>query len=981
MDAEHQYDQRKTNDAFTSARNRSNRTTAPHESTNTSVDAHAVGATTGGGVGAATANTPSVTSNGEVIETWSRLGGRRERAPGEGPIGPPSDHRGGFARFAGYERRVSIQKARERAASMLIFPFIPTQRERQPAMPAPKQSSEANEKKNQDEGHSSSDVDLSKHATYVLDSLQLDDDEDEYQRLDAQAAPQQPTQPQQQQQQQFSDWSPETQDWLYRDPSGQVQGPFKANLMQDWYAANYFDSQLLVRRVEEDAFVPLGEMLLTIGDAVSPFFIPPIAYARRGYNGQAGAVQQQSAASTESPSHQQMHPSNPLGWPGNLDILNHYGNGSGHSSPFATPQGRFAELDGGSRLRQKTQQEQYQEMIRQRELAEQRAVYEQRAAQMAAIAMAQSQGRDPASLGLWGAEAMMGGDWNQMSHQQQAHFGEDLRYHHQQQQQQLPQQYYDQSTQRMVQPAWDQTHAQGHTQGETEPVAQPVQQDALPDQRLDDVSEASLQREDLSAPDGGEVIPAEANLQPISFADDIESNDTVEEEPAAVIEEEQSPEQVWPQSPTAVEFASEPLMSEDPWSKEESPSRGKKSRKERTKQKTDEEVKPSRSASTINSNSIKTVNEDQFRRSQAGSRESSTSVSTPLSSWLPDTATGGPAAKTAPWANNAQDNAGLSLRDIQEAEARQAEARKAARPRLQLSRTASNDGSPLPTTTMSWGLASSHSNNGRDAALTQSPAVTPAWNARQAPKKTLMEIQEEEQKRAQKIKIAQAAQTEGKSKAYADSASKMQSSSNGVASSWSVVGAGGKPSAPMSVLSRPGKANSPVAQRIVSGSNAPAASPIWSSSTTNGPSAKTQTTPRRAIIDPANAPSANFIRYCKEQLKGLNVKVDDFIEMLLSFPLDPSPDVVDIIAESVYASSSTLDGRRFAADFVAKRKLDASQGKITSGTAKLSSSQSNGPTSNSNARSLSDVLKTAPAPANDGFGGFKVVKAKGAKKR
>lgn len=107
MDTEHQFDQRKTNEAFTSARNRSNRTTAPHES---SVDAHAVGATGQQGVGsaAATMTAPNVTSNGEVIETWSRLGGRRERAPGEGPIGPPSDHSGGFARFSGYEKRVSL---------------------------------------------------------------------------------------------------------------------------------------------------------------------------------------------------------------------------------------------------------------------------------------------------------------------------------------------------------------------------------------------------------------------------------------------------------------------------------------------------------------------------------------------------------------------------------------------------------------------------------------------------------------------------------------------------------------------------------------------------------------------------------------------------------------------------------------------------------------------------------------------------------
>lgn len=106
MDAEQQWDQRKTNDAFNSARNRSNRTTT--------FDSSSLGE--GGGVasseGAARA-APNVSSNGEVIETWSRFGGRRERLPGEGPIGPPANHSGGFARLAGQERKVSITRGVE----------------------------------------------------------------------------------------------------------------------------------------------------------------------------------------------------------------------------------------------------------------------------------------------------------------------------------------------------------------------------------------------------------------------------------------------------------------------------------------------------------------------------------------------------------------------------------------------------------------------------------------------------------------------------------------------------------------------------------------------------------------------------------------------------------------------------------------------------------------------------------------------------
>lgn len=104
--------------------------------------------------------------------------------------------------------------------------------------------------------------------------------------------------------------------------------------------------------------------------------------------------------------------------------------------------------------------------------------------------------------------------------------------------------------------------------------------------------------------------------------------------------------------------------------------------------------------------------------------------------------------------------------------------------------------------------------------------------------------------------------------------------------------------------------------------------------------------------------------------------------MLLSFPLDPSPDVIEIIAESVYANSSTLDGRRFAADFVAKRKLDASGRGAPSGAALIGGGIGRGNPSgfgSNSQRSASEVLKSSnSAKADSGFG-FKVVNKKGKK--
>lgn len=880
-------------------------------------------------------------------------------------------------------------------------------------MTGPKRSSETNDSNNgrkldgQQSGdtQASSDVDLSKHATYVLDSLQLNDDEEGAMSVEQPALPDSLTK--------SVDWSPERQDWFYRDPSGQLQGPFKAIMMQEWYNANYFSYDLLVRRAEEDVFETLGDKLVAIGNAITPFFVSPSAYARTLAESKTELQREQATATGYQdhsmgvlPNQQSSNPIGTLGWPGNLDVLNHLGGGhdSGRSSPFATPQGHFAELDHSQRLRSRMQQEQYTEMMRQRDLADQRVFQEQRAAQMAAIAMAQAQGRDPASLGLWGPRSMLANDWNQVQSSPAFIHSDDRRLQNAQVSDAFGQR--DQTAWAPQQYAHTPVSEQQQQAEQGAPVQEQPREAAEKDIGYqvtqgfpieEATGERAREQDDQLDEEQGE------RDQQTEYSAAQEVPHVVEEE--AVIEEsqsakEQAPEEAWPQSPTAVEFASEPLMAEEQWSKEESPSRGKRSRRERAKQRVEQDGKHEQQQATreagVTSGSVKTVGEEQFRRSQAGPKDTTTTSQAALSSWLPDTPGGGTPTKAAPWANNQQDGSGLSLREIQEAEARQAEIRKAARQRLQASATAaivSSTETALPTT-MSWGLASSipHSVNGRDSSSAASN--TPVWNARQAPKKTLMEIQEEERNRAQKIKDSQAAQMASKSKAYADSASKMQVSpmASGPAANWSVVGASGKPTLPGAASASANRGvkavASPIAQRTASSSSS--ASPAWNTAVPNGPppSATRPQTPRKAAalsssLDASPAPSTEFIRHCKEQLKGLSVKVDDFIEMLLSFPLDPSPEVVEIIAESVYASSSTLDGRRFAADFVSKRKLDAGQNRNGSSAQSVKSSSLTHGLVNGHAyptRSASDVLKSAPA-SDDAYGGFKVVKAKGAKKR
>ena len=55
--------------------------------------------------------------------------------------------------------------------------------------------------------------------------------------------------------------------------------------------------------------------------------------------------------------------------------------------------------------------------------------------------------------------------------------------------------------------------------------------------------------------------------------------------------------------------------------------------------------------------------------------------------------------------------------------------------------------------------------------------------------------------------------------------------------------------------------------------------------------------------------------------------------MLLSFPLDPDPSTLELISDLIYANSTTLDGRRFASEYVTRRKADAKSGAATGSAA------------------------------------------------
>ena len=89
---------------------------------------------------------------------------------------------------------------------------------------------------------------------------------------------------------------PDRMRWVYLDPQGQVQGPFTGLEMNDWYKANFFTPDLRVKKVEDAEFEPLGQLIRRIGNSREPFLVPQIGVAHgppsQGgpFNANAGVV-------------------------------------------------------------------------------------------------------------------------------------------------------------------------------------------------------------------------------------------------------------------------------------------------------------------------------------------------------------------------------------------------------------------------------------------------------------------------------------------------------------------------------------------------------------------------------------------------------------------------------------------------------------------------------------------------------------------
>ncbi|MCJ1478111.1 hypothetical protein MMC13_006787 [Lambiella insularis] len=349
-----------------------------------------------------------------------------------------------------------------------------------------------------------------------------------------------------------------------------------------------------------------------------------------------------------------------------------------------------------------------------------------------------------------------------------------------------------------------------------------------------------------------------------------------------------------------------------------------------------------------------------------------------------------PSAAVAPWAKeNFESSKGPSLKEIQESEARQTaqqeELAAAARRALaeqerqnQTQLTAATPGLPSSANWASGGSPATPTSGGASAWAKPLAGKQSATTATSTTKKTLAQIQKEEEARKSKVAAAATAAntlsgiiTLPSGKRYADLAGKVTSPNpSGVGGAWTTVGAGGKLKPPLGTPS----VTIPT-PRTASGGSVTAA-PATAKSKSMAAPVRSNTAGGNSSGQAAND---ELYKWAKGALvKGLksSINVDDFVRDILQFPSEP-----EILSEAVYANSQTLDGRRFAEEFIRRRKL-ADKGIVPEASAGVAFSTSNGSESKAGG-GWSEVAKKGPGNAakDEPSSNFKVVVAKKKAKR
>ena len=87
---------------------------------------------------------------------------------------------------------------------------------------------------------------------------------------------------------------PDRMRWIYRDPSGNTQGPWSGLEMHDWYKAGFFSPELQVKKLEDADYEPLAQLIRRIGNSREPFLVPQIGIP----HGSAAPIPSSTAATS-----------------------------------------------------------------------------------------------------------------------------------------------------------------------------------------------------------------------------------------------------------------------------------------------------------------------------------------------------------------------------------------------------------------------------------------------------------------------------------------------------------------------------------------------------------------------------------------------------------------------------------------------------------------------------------------------------------
>ncbi|KAF9111961.1 hypothetical protein BGX27_004182 [Mortierella sp. AM989] len=811
--------------------------------------------------------------------------------------------------------------------------------------------------------------------------------------------------------------------WLYRDPTGSIQGPFSSEEMHEWYKGGFFSPDLLVKREQDPTFEPLGTLIRKIGSEDKPFLlagivrqeqsshtaslrpsVPSLVQSRQPgsqMNLSSGWIGMSAPSTPSTPSfgvdrllmqQQQQHSSGDLfsstnslgqqrtgfglepnvGMPGaesrwgsnlfggraqNVEPSGGWGGDTFSRPPASSISAAHTPL-GGPHFMDQQQRMHNQEIERQQflQMLQRQAQMQAMMHQQQFMAAQQQFGNDPHALAALLAQQQAQQRQLQMRYQQLQYAGLHAQAvstpggtaipwggvgmgqpsspwttsiipsssdnyfefsksdgnqvpHPTQQQQQQPQQTSQPQMQhQLFQPLQQEEQHHHHQQEEKLLAAQ--------DQTHDGVAADSLAE----------------RLESLEVYGDTEKDESITE---VAVEAEQIIE-------------STPVFERDLVDEEETDDYIEHIK---------EHIVASESELVVSTEIEEHQHEQEEKEEEEEDHHEHESVEENISETASSTATESThraiKASPAPWAKPAladedsSERKGPTLREIQEMEAKKAEEARVER-QAQLTAAAATAGSNVLD-------------------FTKGMSGAPAWSSATSTtpkKKTLKEIQQEEEAAMKRARAAAAAQQPS------TAALPLSNQSTGlaaiVASGAGSVGRryadtiGPKP-ATVSATSGPwGSASSPVTGSRPTLS-ARSSAIFASNPSLNSPSNSASRSTDNSWIEvgskhsisvssspavsrtsaPASAPSSNkpssfsnsneprpaseeFLRWCRQALKDLqNVVLEDFIQMLLTFPLNPDPMTVEIISESIYANSKSLNGRQFADEFIKRRKADA----------------------------------------------------------